>query len=116
MKKMIRVGPNKMIAFRYIMRNSSGEVIADTMRGKEAQFVFGSGEILPVFENALNGLRIGAKKTFSVSEDEAPGLPGIFHFEVVIDDISWTKDLPTTIGKSTSELPFCGPDCSCRLS
>jgi hypothetical protein len=98
------------------MRNSSGDMIANTMEGIGAHFVFGSGEILPVFEDALDGLRIGARKTFSVSGDDAPGLLGIFHFEVVIDDIIWTKDLPKTIGKPRTEFPFCGADCSCRIS
>lgn len=116
MKKMIRVGLNRRVAFRYIMKNSSGEIIANTMDAKSVAFVFGSGEILPALENELNGLKIGEKKTFSVSGDDAPGLPGTFHFHVVIDNIWWAEDLPAKAEESTAGVLPCASDCFCHAS
>lgn len=112
---MIRVGLNRRVTFRYLMKNSSGEIIADTMDTKGVNFVFGSGEILPGLENELDGLKIGEGKTFSVSADAVRGLGDTFQFDVVIDDICWAKDAHP-VGSPSVKGSLCGPDCACHAS
>jgi FKBP-type peptidyl-prolyl cis-trans isomerase 2 len=107
MKKMIRVGLNRMVALRYTMRNSSGEIIANTMHKEAIRFIYGSGEIVSGLEEALNGLRVGEHRSFKVSEDTAPGLNGTFQFDVIIDDITWADEPKSRAAAN------CGPDCLC---
>jgi hypothetical protein len=107
MKKMIRVGLNRIVAMRYTMRNSSGEIIANTMDKEAVRFTYGSGQIAPGLEEALNGIKIGEQKSFTVSGDAAPGLPGTFGFDVIIDDVTWMDE-------PRSEAAYnCGHNCVC---
>lgn len=99
-----------MVALRYTMKNASGEVLADTMEGEPAKFLYGSGEILPGLENFLTGLKIGDQKSFSVSGENTPGLNDAFHFDIVIDNIWWPENKSLSASGGQSD---CGPDCAC---
>ena len=104
---MIRVGLNRMVTLRYRMKNSSGEIIANTLDRQPVTFLYGSGKILHGLEQALEGLKIGQQKSFKISEEDTPGLRGTFQFDIVIDDISWADD------SSSLRASPCGPDCLC---
>lgn len=112
-KPMLRVGPHRIIAIRYVMKNSREEVLVNTMAEEPVTFLFGTGEILPGLEAPLKGLKIGEEKRFSLSAD-SPGLDQTLHFDVVIDDVRWAAEP----GREAEKLPdetggACGPDCSC---
>lgn len=105
---MIRVGPRRLIAMRYVMRNAKTEVMVNTLEHETVSFVFGSGEILPALEAPLAGLKIGDRKSFSLSPGTSPGIDQSLHFDVIIDDIRWiTDDVPK------KENEDCGPGCIC---
>ena len=105
---MIRVGPRRLVAMRYIMKNAKAEVMVNTVEQESVRFIYGSGEILPALEAPLTGLRIGDRKSFALSSETSPGLDQTFHFDVIIDDISWvTEDVPEKGDE------HCGPGCQC---
>lgn len=112
--KLIRVGPNRIVSLRYMMKNLSGETVANTMTADPVKFRYGSGEILPILEGALAGLKIGARKSFILSGEAAPGLNGTFHFDVLIDDISWVEDGAAPSAADAGAAGDCGPDCRCQ--
>ena len=105
MNRMIRVGSNRMVALRYLMKNSAGHVLVDTMDDKPVTFLYGSGEIIDGLERELNGLQIGDRKSFVLSRQIAPDLDDAFYFDIIIDDIYW---------QGTGQDDDCGPDCACH--
>src|SRR5688500_15253035 len=117
MNSLIRVGPYRVVAMRYVMKNETQEVVVNTMEDEPVTFMFGSGEILPGLEQPLTGLKIGERKSFSLSPEDSPGLDQIFYFDVIIDDIRWepegeSKNLNRSL-KQDVDLDTCGPDCDC---
>ena len=115
MNRLIRVGPHRIVTMRYLMKNSTEEVLVNIMEDEPVTFRFGSGEILPGLEQPLTGLKIGERKSFSLSPEMSPGLDQTFYFDVIIDDIRWisegeTKDVGTSL---PSNIDPCGPNCDC---
>lgn len=116
MKPVIRVGAGRIIAMRYIMKNSEGAVLANTLEEPPVEFRYGTGEILPGLEGPLTGLKIGEHKTFSLSPESVPGLNQTFYFDVVIDDVRWAAESEQKKLKPGNERlgeKDCGPGCDC---
>lgn len=105
MNTVISVGSERIVSLRYTMKNAVGEVLADAAEQEPVKFLFGSGEILPGLESPLEGLRIGEKKSFSLSPETVPDLNETFHFDVIIDDIRPANDPESDAA--------CGPGCDC---
>jgi FKBP-type peptidyl-prolyl cis-trans isomerase (trigger factor) len=101
---------------RYIMKNSEGSVLANTLQEQPVEFRYGSGEILPGLEGPLTGLKIGEQKTFSLSPESVPGLNQTFYFDVIIDDVRWPSETEAQEVKDNllkPEQKDCGPGCDC---
>jgi len=114
MDHMIRVGPERIIAMRYVMKNATDEVLVNTLEQEPVSFMFGSGEILPGLEGPLKGLKIGEEKSFSLSPDSTPGLDQTFYFRVIIDDVRWANEGSASEEHSGKKNDNdCGPDCAC---
>ncbi len=111
MSNVISVGANRMVAIRYVMKNSAGEILVNTMENEPVKFLYGSGEIVPGLESALQGLRIGDRKSFSLSKNISPALDQSFYFDVVVDDIWWMENERDPAQKK--EAGDCGPGCAC---
>ena len=101
----MQITENKIVSLRYIMKNSSGDVIEDTMVRSPIQYLHGAGKIIPALETAIEGMTAGQKKSFSISD---PGLSENLHFDLVIDEVR--EATPEEIQNGN---PACGPGCCC---
>lgn len=102
----MRVAENTVVSLRYIMTDSKGEEVENTIAGSPVQYVHGAGKILPQLENLLQGLMAGDKKSATVE------LPDVFHFEIEIDMVR-----TATVEEIEAGTPLvrndCGPGCCC---
>jgi FKBP-type peptidyl-prolyl cis-trans isomerase SlyD len=115
MKTLIRIGSGRVVAMRYRMKNSQGEVLINTLEGEPVTFLYGSGEILPGLEKPLSGLKIGEQKSFGLSAEAVPQFGQTMYFDVIIDDIRWPagNDSPTIKSTLDNTADICGPGCDC---
>jgi hypothetical protein len=99
------------------MRNGRGEVLEDITEGSPAAYLHGSGNILPVLEEQLDGLSAGDSKQIIVSGDTGfEGMDDAFSFDVVIDFVRPATDEEISLGRPKEEgedKEDCGPDCIC---
>ncbi len=83
---MITIATNTVVALRYIMRNSTGHVLEDTMNATPVNYLQGAAGILPLLQVQLEGLRAGDKKIVHLLKEN--GLTdNDFIFEVIIDEV-----------------------------
>lgn len=69
------VGPNTQVTLHFALKLENGELIDSNFASEPATFVFGDGNLLPGFEQALIGLQVGDEKTLSIPPEKAFGLP-----------------------------------------
>ena len=102
----MQIAEKTIVSLRYIMKNSEGEEIENTIPGPAVQYVHGSGKILPQLETLLTGLKAGDKKSIALEPPDA------FYFEVEIDDVRMATPGEIESGKPVA-IGECGPDCCC---
>ncbi|HIL95188.1 MAG TPA: peptidylprolyl isomerase, partial [Pseudomonadales bacterium] len=68
----VPIGPGTRVNLIFSLRLESGEVI-DSTGDKGAEFTVGDGNLLPGFETAMFGLKIGAKKRLRVEPENGFG-------------------------------------------
>lgn len=110
------IADQRVVAIRYIMRNSSGEELENNMHDSPIYYLHGSGNILPALESGLTGLQPGDRKSLSVSGDMVTGLQDEYHFEIVVDEVRKATEVELQRGRVIQEFPddACGPECDCR--
>jgi len=101
----MKIKKDSVVSLRYVMKNSTGDVIEDTMERSPIQYLHGAGKIIPALENAIEGMQAGEKRIFSISD---PGLSENLHFNLIIDEIRDATPEEIQNGK-----PSCGPGCCC---
>jgi FKBP-type peptidyl-prolyl cis-trans isomerase SlyD len=71
----MKVSQNKVVSLSYELRlnNSNGEVVESVDRNSPLTFIFGSGSLLPKFEDNLAGLQIGDSFDFNLISQDAYG-------------------------------------------
>ncbi len=71
----MKVAENKVISLIYELRRDTkkGDIVEVLTEEKPLTFIFGSGNLLPKFEDNILGLGEGEKFNFSLSSDEAYG-------------------------------------------
>jgi FKBP-type peptidyl-prolyl cis-trans isomerase SlyD len=71
----MNVSANKMVTLSYVLRaeGKEGEVIEQTSAESPLKFVFGLGQMLPMFESNLTGLKQGDDFEMTLSANEAYG-------------------------------------------
>lgn len=108
----MQVANNTIVSLRYIMKNDAGEIMEDNTKLAAFDYVHGSGNLMPALEDAMTGLSTGDKKTFSVADKL---LNGIFHFDVIIDNVRMATEEEITNGFPAKKLTTgdCGADCCC---
>ena len=111
MNNNLRVGSQRIVTIRYRMKNSDGEVLVDTFQGEPVRFRYGSGEILAGLEGPLTGLKPGDQTHFSLRSETTPQLDQNYHFEVIVDDVSWATD--PVIPRDAKDGVDCEPGCKC---
>ncbi|HYW96125.1 MAG TPA: peptidylprolyl isomerase [Bacteroidales bacterium] len=69
------ISENKVVSIIYQLRkdNQQGEVVEELTKDKPLTFLFGRGNLLPKFEENLDGLKEGDAFTFGLNSEEAYG-------------------------------------------
>jgi FKBP-type peptidyl-prolyl cis-trans isomerase SlyD len=110
---MMEVKKNRVITIRYIMQNSRGEVLQNTIDGPSASYLHGSGGIIKSLQSPLEGLLAGERKqVFLFGENE--GLEDDFIFDVLIEKVRDALPQEIILGYPLSGKAMeCAPGCTC---
>jgi len=110
---MQQVIKNSIVSIRYIMKNSRGEVLEDTMSNRPVTYLHGAAGIQPLLQAQLEGLKAGEQK--SIHLPAATGLTNEdFVFEVTVDDVRPASEQEIVLGYPLETIPQkCGPGCNC---
>ena len=111
----MKVGPKKIVSFRYTMRNDQGDLLEDIMDQPPVEYLHGSEDIFPGLEIFLEGLNLKEKKSITITPETVSGINSIFHFDIIIDNIRIATKEEIQAGKILSEISRdnCGPGCKC---
>jgi FKBP-type peptidyl-prolyl cis-trans isomerase 2 len=63
----------KRVKVQYEGKLETGEVFDKSAEGKPLEFVLGSGQIIPGFDNGVQGMQIGEKKQITIDPENAYG-------------------------------------------
>ncbi|MFC6997212.1 FKBP-type peptidyl-prolyl cis-trans isomerase [Rufibacter roseus] len=105
-----------VVSIRYKMQNSKGEVLEDTTAGDPVEYIHGTGSILPELEANLVGLRVGDKKSVSVSEEQGfVGVDDAFVLDVDVVDMRLATAEELEVGQLIQKVKQqdCGPEGCC---
>jgi len=80
------IGPDTQVTLHFALKLSDGAVIDSTFEKSPATFTVGDGKLLPGFEQAIYGLRAGAKDTFVITPDKGFGQPNPNNIQVFSRD------------------------------
>ncbi|MGM0377731.1 MAG: FKBP-type peptidyl-prolyl cis-trans isomerase [Bacteroidota bacterium] len=71
----MEIAKNKFVSLSYQLRlnGAEGDLIEETGESNPLQFVFGTGKMIQMFENKLEGLKQGDNFDFELKKDEAYG-------------------------------------------
>jgi FKBP-type peptidyl-prolyl cis-trans isomerase SlyD len=71
----MQITKNTVVSLSYILKrdNATGEIIEETKAGDPLVFLYGSGHMLPKFEEHLSTLKTGDDFEFTLSSDDAYG-------------------------------------------
>lgn len=113
MHTMMEVAKNRVVSFRYLMKDSKGTVLENTLARQPASYLHGASGIQPLLQAQLEGLQAGDKAT--VFLDAAAGLTmEDFIFEMIIDHVRDAMDEEIILGYPVQvNMPLCGLDCDC---
>jgi len=72
-KKMTQAKDGDTVKIHYTGRLQDGTVFDTSAQREPLQFDIGSGQVIPGFEEAVTGMRVGEKKTAMITSDKAYG-------------------------------------------
>jgi FKBP-type peptidyl-prolyl cis-trans isomerase SlyD len=101
---------DKIVSIDYIMRNSRGEVLEDTVNSGVTHYLHGSSGIHSYLQSQLEGLHIGDMKTVLLP-NEISNTGDDFSFEVIIRQIRNAKEEELQLGYPV--MAECREDCDC---
>jgi len=67
------IAKNKVVSLSYCLKNTEGEELDRADADKPMKYLHGGGAIVPGLENALDGLKVGAKKEVTVKPEDGYG-------------------------------------------
>jgi FKBP-type peptidyl-prolyl cis-trans isomerase 2 len=70
---MSKAKTNDKVKVHYTGKLTSGEVFDSSINREPLQFVLGSGQMIPGFDHAVNGMELNEKKTVTIPSDQAYG-------------------------------------------
>lgn len=98
---------------RYVMRNASGEVLENTMHGMPISYLHGTGAILLLLQEQLEGLEAGDKKTVHLKATSGFTNED-FSFDVIIDQVRAALEEEIVLGYPVEvNVAACEADCEC---
>ncbi len=71
----MEISRNKHVTLSYVLRINGfeGEIVEETSEEKPLEFIFGTGRMLQMFEDKLEGLKAGEEFNFKLAAEEAYG-------------------------------------------
>ncbi|SMO74325.1 FKBP-type peptidyl-prolyl cis-trans isomerase SlyD [Saccharicrinis carchari] len=71
----MEISRNKYVTVSYVLRlqGFEGEIVEETPEDKPLEFIFGTGRMLQMFEEKLDGLKAGDNFSFKLTSEEAYG-------------------------------------------
>lgn len=97
----MQVEQNKMVSVDYKL-TVDGEIADQSRPGQPLEFIFGTGMLLPKFEEAILGKEPGDKVSFTLAPEDGYG---VFHPEAVVD---LPKSIFMVDGKLAEDILFVG--------
>ncbi len=94
------------VKVHYTGRLKDGTVFDTTEGGEPLEFVLGSGEIIPAFEDNIIGMEVGEKKTFVIKAIEAYGP----HREELVLEVGKEEFPPDIAPREGQQLQLTQPD------
>jgi len=109
----IPVAKDYVVALRYIMKDSRGEILENTMNRDPVNYLHGSPALLPLLQAQIEGLNAGDKKTVYLTTES--GLTNEdFTIDVIIDDVRVASKDEIMLGYPVKlTLQRCEGDCEC---
>jgi len=75
-------GESDTVKVHYTLRLDDGTEVDSSVGGDPLKFTIGNGDVIPGFEQAVIGMKIGEKKTVTIPAEDAYGL---YDDELIID-------------------------------
>ncbi|MGB4076512.1 MAG: FKBP-type peptidyl-prolyl cis-trans isomerase [Minisyncoccia bacterium] len=70
--------PGKTVVVNYVGRLENGQVFdASESHGQPFSFVLGSGQVIPGWEEGIQGMKVGGKRTLVVPPEKAYGAQAV---------------------------------------
>ncbi|MEP7144156.1 MAG: hypothetical protein ABI707_14835 [Ferruginibacter sp.] len=110
---MNKITENSVVSIRYIMKNSTGNILENIMNNEPVSYLHGSTGIQPLLQAQLEGLKAGDKKlVYLIAES---GLTNEdFVFDVIIDGVRAASGEEILLGYPVQVfVPKCEADCDC---
>ncbi len=110
---MMKVAGNCVVSMRYIMKDSTGLVLENTMNSHPVSYLHGSDGIQLMLQGQLEGMKAGDFAT--VYLDAASGLTTTnFSFDIVIDEVRAALEEELLLGYPVQlAVQPCEADCNC---
>jgi len=111
---MKQIAKNSVVSMRYIMKNSTGEILENIMNNDPVIYLHGSSAIQSLLQLQLEGLKAGDKK--SVYLKAASGLTNEdFILDVIIDEVREALQEELLLGYPIKiNIAKCETGCSCH--
>jgi hypothetical protein len=110
---MIAVADNHIVSMRYIMKNSRGLILENTMLAMPVSYLQGGSGILPALQEQIAGLKPGDKKTVYLSKKTGFTTED-FVFDIIIDDVRVAANEEIMLGYPVQAgVQPCEADCQC---
>ena len=107
------VGKNIVVAFRYVMKNSKGVVIENTMKGSPKYYLHGSEGIQSSLQEQFEGLKEGETKVIYLKK-ESGQVNEDFTFDIIIDKLRPALEEELMLGYPVMiDDLICDPECEC---
>jgi FKBP-type peptidyl-prolyl cis-trans isomerase 2 len=101
---------NKVVSIDYIMRNSKGDVLENTMNSGRTNYLHGSTGIHNYLQLQLEGLQAGDKKMV-ILPNEISMTGDDYSFEVIIQQVRLAMEAELQLGYPV--MAECPEDCDC---
>jgi len=79
----LRIGSDREVTLHFAIKLDSGEVVDSTFDKRPATFRVGDGNLLPGFESALYGLKVGDKRALPIPPEQGFGRPNPQNVQVM---------------------------------
>ncbi len=111
----MQVQQGRVVAMRYIMRNSRNEVLENNMNSTPVSYLHGAGGILPLLQAQVEGLCEGDKKLVFLGK-ESGLVNDDFSFEIIIDEVRQALEQELLLGYPVQPpAAACNDDCDCYM-